>query len=69
LQPIFPSGAELRRVRESRGLATGEVADATGLDRTTIWRVENERPASPRVRRLFAVALGLPVIPQPKKQR
>ena len=58
----LPTGAELKRVREARGLATGEVADAAGLNPSTVWRVENGRAASARVRRLVGAALGLPLL-------
>jgi transcriptional regulator with XRE-family HTH domain len=52
---------ELRRLRETAGLTPGQVAEATGLDRATLFRIETAKakPQGRTVRALFEV-YGVP---------
>lgn len=39
--PTKSRGAEIRRLREEKGLSCSQLADALGLDRAFIWKIEN----------------------------
>jgi transcriptional regulator with XRE-family HTH domain len=60
--PTKPKGAEIRRLREEMGINCSQLADAAGIDRTLMWKVENELLAgSPKTRLAIAAALGVPL--------
>lgn len=49
-------------IREAKGHSKASLADAAGVDRTLITRLENgERKATPAVMRKLADALGIPL--------
>lgn len=53
----------LTAIRERSGLSKADLADAAGVDRTLIHRLENgERNASPVVIRKLADALNCPLL-------
>lgn len=51
--------AALRRSRLAAAMTQHELAKAAGVNRSTVARLENGQPASPRTVRLIAVALGV----------
>lgn len=53
-------GMRVRELRTSRGMTQLDLAQAAGLDRKTVSRVENAR-FSPTLANVFAIALGLGV--------
>ena len=53
-------GARVRDLRASRGMTQLDLAQAAGLDRKTVSRVENAR-FSPTLANVFALAAGLGV--------
>ena len=56
--------AKLRELRVERALSLRELATASGVSHTTIWKLEQGREeAHPRTIRLLAAALGV----QPKE--
>ena len=52
-----PDRKRLREQREALGLTLDDVADATGLDKSTIWRLERGDPAKPGTIRSVEAAL------------
>ena len=53
-------GDRVRQFRAARGMTQLELAEAAGLDRKTVSRVENAR-FSPTLANVFAIAAGLSV--------
>lgn len=53
-------GTRVRTLRASRGMTQLDLAQAAGLDRKTVSRVENAR-FSPTLANVFAIAAGLGV--------
>jgi transcriptional regulator with XRE-family HTH domain len=65
LPEFGPAWEELRR---RRGISRAALARRTDLSIATLWRLEHDGPASPAVRRLVAVALGVPTFLLPKEE-
>jgi transcriptional regulator with XRE-family HTH domain len=55
-------GADIRSVRNARGLTLEDLAERTGLHRTTIQKIESGEH-EPRARTLMSLAKGLDVKP------
>jgi transcriptional regulator with XRE-family HTH domain len=52
----------LKRVRRERGFSIQALAEATGLETSTIWRIETgQQHARPSTAKLLADALGVAV--------
>lgn len=55
-------GEQIKRLRRIKGWSQADMAERSGVDRTTISEVEaGKRDASPATIRKLAVALGVPV--------
>lgn len=60
--PTKANGAIIRRLREAKGLNCTQLAQAAGLDRILVWKVENGRlDGSPETRLKIAAALNASV--------
>ena len=55
-------GVKLRVIRKARGMSQEELADAVGVSRSTISRLERDRPVARRKKLVSAIetALGVP---------
>ena len=51
---------EIKTRRKARGWTQQQLAEAAGIGATTVFSVENGRPARPAILRSIARALGLP---------
>ena len=58
VEPLPRSGSEWRTLREHQGWSVEQVARRAGVVRTTVWRLEHDRPVSRRVKLLVGHALG-----------
>jgi transcriptional regulator with XRE-family HTH domain len=56
-----PTGDALRAARLRRSLGVRQLGRLAGLSRTSVWRVEADRPVAERTRRALAHALGVPL--------
>jgi len=54
-------GANVRRLRQKAGITQEELAQQVGVTTHTIWRLENDPLANPRLRTLREVAKALHV--------
>lgn len=52
-------GYNLRKIRESRGMTQGELAEKSGISRITICRIENETQKDLMVGNLNKLAIAL----------
>ena len=59
---VMALGRRLKAVREDAGWTRAQLADATGLNRKTIWRIE----VGARRARVRTLAVALP-LPSPRK--
>jgi len=54
-----PTGDDIRRARQARGLSQTELAALAGTNPSTIWRTETGKYADPRKLGAIAHAVGL----------
>lgn len=56
-------GARIKLLRKLRNMTLQEVADASGLTKTTVWELENGRSVNPTVNAVWGMATALTVTP------
>ena len=58
-QMTTKTGSKLRLIRRNRGLTSQQVADAAGVAKSTVSRIETGSRRGPRARKRIADALGI----------
>jgi transcriptional regulator with XRE-family HTH domain len=62
--PALPSGDELKQARLERGLSVDELAKKSGVNRVTIYRIEQSPKKSPPPRTAAKLVRALAKIPK-----